>query len=158
MKFETTRFGVIDIDSDRIITFTQPIIGFPDKRRFFFVQGPEGSMVKWLQSADSGDLAFLVMDPRTVMPDYQVELREAELAELAAQSVEGLEIYTLVVVPKDRSLVRTNLRAPIVVNARHRLAKQTILEQTDYAVQYLLTRGQQDSGEEQEAVHARSDS
>jgi len=158
MKLNTTRFGAVDVDSDLILTFTQPIIGFPEHRRFVFIPVQEGGAVKWLQSVESGELAFLVMDPRAVVPDYQVELAAAELAELAAESVDGLEVYTLVVVPQDRSLVRTNLKAPILVNPRQRLAKQTILERSDYPVQYLLARGQQDPDQKQEAVHARSDS
>jgi len=158
MKVETTRFGEIDVDSDLILTFTQPIIGFPEHRRFVFVPGPEGSPVKWLQSVEKGDLAFLVMDPRSVVTDYEVRLNSTDLAELGAESLEGLEVYTLVVVPEDRSMVRTNLKAPLIVNPRHRLAKQTILDRPDYAVQHLLARKQQDPDREQEAVHARSDS
>ena len=158
MKLQTTRFGAVDIDSELILTFTQPIIGFPEQRRFVLLPAGEGSSVKWLQSVESGELAFLVMDPRTVMPDYAVDLGGSELAELAAESVSALDIYTLVVVPQDRSLVRTNLKAPIMVNPRHRLAKQTILERSDYPVQYLLARGQQGPDRKQEAVHARSDS
>jgi flagellar assembly factor FliW len=158
MKLETTRFGAIDVDSDLIITFTQPIIGFPEHRRFIIIPAAEGSGVKWLQSVESGDLAFLAMDPRAVMPDYRVDLGASELAELAVESSDALDIYTLVVVPQDRSLVRTNLKAPILVNPRQKLAKQTILERSDYPVQYLLARGQQDPDRKQEAVHARSDS
>ena len=158
MKLKTTRFGSIEVDSDLILTFTQPIIGFPEHRRFVLVPVAEGSGVKWLQSVESGELAFLVMDPRVVMPEYRVELGSPELAELAAESVDKLEVYTLVVVPEDRSLVRTNLKAPILVNPHHRLAKQTILERSDYPVQYLLARGQQGPDQKQEAVHARSDS
>ena len=65
---------------------------------------------------------------------------------------------TQVVVPQDRSLVRTNLKAPIVINPSQRLAKQIILDRADYPVQYLLARGQQEPDGQQEAVHARSDS
>lgn len=157
MKLETTRFGAIDLDPGQIITFTQPIIGFQDRRRFILIPGPEGSLVMWLQSAEAGDLAFLLMNPRVVIADYAINIGEAELAELAAESVADLDVYTLVVVPQDRSLVRTNLKAPILINPRQRLAKQTILERSDYPVQYFLARGQQDPDEKQEAVHARSD-
>jgi flagellar assembly factor FliW len=158
MKLETTRFGAVDVEAELILTFTQPIIGFPEHRRFVFIPVPEGSGVKWLQSVESGELAFLVMNPRAVVADYRVELCESELAELAAESADCLDVYTLVVVPQDRSLVRTNLKAPILVNPEHRLAKQTILERSDYPVQYLLARGQQDPDQKEEAVHARSDS
>ena len=157
MQLTTTRFGTIDIDEEQIISFTQPIIGFQDYRRFVLLPGPEGSVVSWLQSADAGDLAFLVMDPRVVTPDYTVDLSPAELEELAVTSVAELEVYTLVVVPQDATQVRTNLRAPIVVNPKGRLAKQTVLERSDYPIQFFLGQAQPSDEEHREVEHARSD-
>jgi len=159
MRLETTRFGMLDIDEQSVLTFTQPILGFQDYRRFVLLPGPPGGELKWLQSTDDGALAFILMDPRQVVPDYQVTLKNSEVRELAVDSADDLEVYTLVVVPADRAQIRTNLRAPILVNPKQRLAKQAILEQSDYPVQYLLAQsdgGTQDSN--QEVSHARSDS
>ena len=41
MRLETTRFGEIEIDEQSTITFTQPIIGFQEYRRFVVIPGPE---------------------------------------------------------------------------------------------------------------------
>lgn len=150
MRLETTRFGAIEIDEGAIITFTQPIIGFQEYRRYVLLPGPEGSAVTWLQSTDSGELAFILMDPRQIMPEYTCHLSEHELSELAASTADELDLYTMVVVPGDASKIRTNLKAPIVINLKHRLAKQTILEKSNYPVQFFLAQAQQEAVERQE--------
>jgi flagellar assembly factor FliW len=148
MQLETTRFGAIEVDSDNVITFTQPIIGFQEFRRFVLLPGP-GDSLKWLQSTDSGELAFILMDPRAAISDYKVELGKAELTELAVQHPGELDVYVLVVVPQDQSQVRTNLKAPILISPKHRLGKQTILERSNYPIQHYLAQAK--SSEEQPA-------
>ncbi len=160
LRIETSRFGTLDVDESTVITFTQPILGFPERRRFVLLPGPENSALLWLQSTEDGALAFIVMDPRTVMAEYAVPLRQGELAELAVTAADQLDIYTIVVVPEDRTQIRTNLKAPILINPALRLGKQTVLESSDYPVQYFLSRareGGSGSGGAQEVSHARSD-
>ncbi len=157
MQLQTTRFGAVEIDEESIIAFTQPIIGFQNYRRYVLLPGPADSVVQWLQSVESGELAFLLMDPRQVMLDYEVDLRPEELKELEVSSVEELDIYTLVVVPQDHSQVRTNLKAPILISPEQRLGKQTVLERSDYPIQYFLAQAQQDGQQHKEVENARSD-
>ena len=142
MQVETSRFGTIEVDPDSIITFTQPILGFQEYRRFVLLPGPS-VFLRWLQSTDSGDLAFILLEPRTVVPDYRVELTEDDLTELAATAVADLEVFTLVVVPQDPSRIRTNLKAPVLINLKHRLGKQVILDHTDYPIQHFLAQPSQ---------------
>lgn len=139
MQLDTTRFGPIEVDPNAVITFTQPILGFQDYRRFILLPGPS-SFLKWLQSTDSGSLAFILLDPKMVMPDYKISLSENDLIELAATKPDDLEVYTLVVVPQDPSRIRTNLKAPILLNLKHRLGKQAILDNSDYPIQYFLSK------------------
>jgi len=157
MEVQTTRFGATKIDDNAVLTFTQPIIGFREFRRFVLLPGPTDGAIVWLQSTESAELAFILMDPTGVMPEYTVKLAEHELAELAVSTVDDLEIYTIVVVPDDRSKVRTNLKAPILINKDRQLAKQTILDKTDYPVQFFLEQAQQGMEEPKEASNARSD-
>ena len=169
MHLVTSRFGPIDIEEDALITFTHPIIGFPALRRFVLLPGPAGGGVKWLQSTESGDIAFLLMNPFLVRPDYEITLGHMELAEMGVEDIHNLDIYTLLVVPSDRTQIRTNLKAPILVNPVLRLGKQTILENSGYPIQYFLTqqaspekpqetpKPEQDTEEPKEAAHAGTD-
>jgi flagellar assembly factor FliW len=90
MQLNTTRFGTLEVNDGDVITFTQPILGFQDQRRFVLLPGPEGSPLKWLQSTESGELAFIVMDPRAVVPDYEVRPGPQEMAELAVKRSGGV--------------------------------------------------------------------
>jgi len=96
-----------------------------------------------LQSTDSGDLAFILLDPKVVVPDYKVSLSDNDLMELAANSIDDLAVYTLVVVPQDPTRIRTNLKAPILLNLKHRLGKQAILDNSDYPIQYFLNKSEE---------------
>lgn len=140
MQLDTARFGVIDVGEDDIITFTHPIVGFPEHRRFVLLPGPQAGLTHWLQSTDDGGLAFIVLDPTAVVADYSVRPGAHELEELAAGDAGELEVYTLVVVPADPREVRTNLKAPILINRKARLGKQTILEKSDYPIRFYLQR------------------
>jgi flagellar assembly factor FliW len=139
MKVETTRFGTLDVDKNKIVRFTQPILGFADCQRYIIVEGPGQGKIWWLQSCDRPELAFIVMDPLQVMPDYEVRLDASEVEDLRLERAEDARLLTIVVVPDDRSRVRTNLRAPIVYNPKTNLAKQVVLQDSDYPVQYFLT-------------------
>ncbi|MBI5090849.1 MAG: flagellar assembly protein FliW [Candidatus Hydrogenedentes bacterium] len=156
MQLNTSRFGTIEVDPNAVITFTQPIIGFQEYRRFVILPGPADSFVKWLQSTDSGELAFIIMDPRLVMPNYDVQTSSHELTELAVTSASELDVYTLVVVPRDQAQVRTNLRAPILINPKLRLGKQTILDKSDYPIQYFLMQAQGGERDNREVSDARA--
>ena len=109
------------------------------------------------------------MSPKEVMPDYRVVIGSHELAELAVQTAEELDVFTLVVVPLDPTKVRTNLKAPVLINRKHRLGKQTVLEKSDYPIQFFLAQargestarpgeaGQSEATGKREVGHARSD-
>ena len=99
------------------------------------------------------------MNPTEVVPNYTVKIGSHELAELAVSDVSDLDVYTLVVVPKNPAETRTNLKAPVLINPKQRLGKQTILDRSSYPVQFLLAQAQEDGDEPQEEVsNARSNS
>lgn len=157
MQFETTRFGPVEAEPGDVITLTQPIVGFSQYRRFLLLSGP-GPYLKWLQSTETPDLAFIVMDPRAVVPDYKVKLRADDCNELGVASADELELYTLVVVPEDHTKVRTNLKAPLLINPGQRLGKQMILDKSDYPVQFFLAQAPSGNAAEEEVSNARSNS
>lgn len=157
MQLRTTRFGDVDVPEASIITFTQPIIGFQEYRRFVLLPGPADSNVTWLQSTESGELAFLLMNPRDVVPDYKTPLGQHELAELAVTAVSELDVYTILVVSEDVSKVRTNLKAPILINPKQRLGKQTVLERSDYPIQFFLAKARDAATAPEEVSNARAD-
>jgi len=145
MHIETTRFGALDVEERKVITFPDGMPGFEEHRLFTLVphhtaDGGKGSPFVWLQSLEDGDLAFLAMEPHQAFPDYAPRVPRAELEALAlAEEAARPRLYSLLTVPQgDPAGITANLMAPVVVNARARLAKQIVLNTDEYGLRHRL--------------------
>jgi flagellar assembly factor FliW len=138
MKLDTTRFGEIELDAERIIRFPQGIPGFEKMRRFTIVSVAEHEPFTYLQSADDGELAFIIMDPFESFPQYDIQLPERAVTELDIQSPDDIIIRTIVSIGDNIETATTNLVAPIVINRTKRIGKQVVLTTTNYTTHYRL--------------------
>jgi flagellar assembly factor FliW len=50
MIIHTSRFGQLEVDPDRLITFGEGLLGFAKQKHYALVQTGEGSGFYWLQS------------------------------------------------------------------------------------------------------------
>lgn len=137
-KLSTRHFGEIEYDPQKIISFPQGLPGFPDSTRFLLMsEDPDEEMFFWLQSIDDGAVAFTLMDVYKVLPDYDPQVDQDELAELG--QVSGtLEILNIVVIPDYVRQMRVNLRAPIVINNDTGMGKQVICTNDDYPIRFMI--------------------
>ena len=85
MEIQTTRFGLLSIEDERVMTFTRGLLGFPDHSRFALIQTGDDNYFFWLQSVDDPNLAFVVTDPTIFFKDYEVPIREETSAEIAIE-------------------------------------------------------------------------
>ena len=74
-----TRFGRLSVEDERIITFPNGLLGFPDHNRFALIQTGEENYFFWLQAVEDPNLAFVVTDPTIFFKDYEVPLRDETL-------------------------------------------------------------------------------
>jgi len=138
----TTRFGSVEFKDEALLTIPAGIIGFPGSTRYVLLDHDREVPVKWLQSLDESELAFVIMDPMLFKPDYRVEVAHEDIPELAARDESDLALFVLLTIPSaDPGAITANLRGPVLVNHRTRLAKQVILED-DLPTRYLLFPGQ----------------
>ena len=82
MKIETSRFGTLDLAEDNIIHLPSGLFGFPDDKRYTLLEHKKGSPFVWLQSVDKGALAFVLIDPLLVTPDYEMQINPEDMKEL----------------------------------------------------------------------------
>ncbi len=157
MEVNTTRFGKLEYTEEEIVTLTSPLLGFQQYRRFLLLPAGQDATLFWLQSVDAGELAFLLMDPRAVATDYQAPIAAGDLRDLGADSPGEVSVFTTVAVPGDGK-VRTNLRAPLLYHPQRKLAKQVVLENTDYPIQYYIATAQSRKEAQDGASHAYTDS
>ena len=131
MKIQTSRFGMLDVSDDTLLTFPCGLVGFPAFRRYVVLDPPEGDDYRWFQSVDEPSLAFVIMDVHLLQPDFRTNLSEEGLAELGMTPTDSISIMAVVTIPSDQPDQATaNLRAPLVVNERTRHGKQLILHES----------------------------
>ncbi len=137
-SFKTARFGDLRYGEDDILRFPRGIPGFEAHTRWVLA-GEDDHPVKWLQSLDDGEVALPVTAPGLFFPDYHVNLPKGELDVLELDDEADMALLVVVAVPDGDPLRATiNLRAPIVVNGRKRLARQVISLDEQYEVRHLL--------------------
>lgn len=139
MKINTKIFGEIEISDDKVITFENGIIGFPELKRFALLHDEERGTnvgIRFMQSLDEPAFAMPVMDPLIVKPDYDPEVNDELLA--AAGNVTGDNILVLVTatIPSDLTQMSVNLQGPFVINVEEHKACQVIVEGGDYPVKF----------------------
>lgn len=132
MKVDTTRFGELDIPDDEVIVFPEGLIGFEGCTRYAIVDRRADRPVWWLQSLDVPEVAFILTDPGSVVPQYRPTIPRADLDELGLDTVDEAALHVMLVVPSDPNEITANLLGPLVINPRKRVGKQVIQHNSGY--------------------------
>ena len=141
MNASTKNFGEICIEDEKIITFGNGIIGFPDLKHFALIYNNEkgdSSAIKWLQSMEEPNFAMPVLDPLIISTEYNPVVDDEILKPIGEFATDELLVLTTVTVPKNIEQLSVNLKAPIVINARTRQAVQLIVDGDEYPVKYFI--------------------
>ncbi|MDY6104832.1 MAG: flagellar assembly protein FliW [Acetatifactor sp.] len=139
MRIETKIFGTVEITDDKIITFENGIIGFPELKHFTLLHDDEAGTdagIRFLQSMEEPGFAMPVMDPLIVKQDYDPVVEDELLAGIGELNENNLLVMVTVTVPSDLTKMSVNLQGPIIINVEKRLAVQLIVENKDYPVKY----------------------
>jgi flagellar assembly factor FliW len=133
---DTTRFGKIQIEESELIGMRGSILGFEQHKRFVLLTVEDNTPLMWLQSVEDPAIAFVVINPRIVKPDYAPAISDGDLELLDIQGTEEIALLSIVTLRSDPFRATANLRAPILINAEKRLAKQVILDDSGYPIQH----------------------
>ena len=140
MKIETTRFGSVEIDENKVLTFEKGILGFPEDKRYALLPHNENSPFFWLQSLDSPELAFVVINPALIVDDYNFEIPDEMQKQLDLKESAQAEVLVLVTFRSgngDKSVrPSANLLGPLVINIENRQACQAVLDPKKYPVRF----------------------
>jgi len=140
MKYETARFGSLEIQDQDILVFPDALYGFDQEKEFALLplDPTIESPMEWLQSLTSRELAFIVTDPFLFIPEYKMVLSDSEQTQLGIESMESVVVRVIVTIPKVHTEMTANLVAPIVINQEKSLAKQVVLTNAEYDTKYSL--------------------
>ena len=138
-KFETTRFGEIEVEDEKVVTFENGIPAFAEENEFVILPYEEESPYYFMQSLKSPELAFILTMPFLFFPDYQIEIDDESIKELDIKNQDSVAIYSLVTIPNGSLRYMTaNLLAPVVLNTENMKAKQIIMEKSNYKTKHRL--------------------
>lgn len=132
MIIETEVLGEVNYTDDDVITFNEGLYGFGGMKKFVLILNPVDDLpFHFLQSIDDDRLSFIVTSPFFFIEDYDFDLSDQMIEKMDVSSIEDIEILTIAVIPKEIEETTINLKAPIIINKKNRIAKQFILNE-DY--------------------------
>jgi len=138
MDVRTTRFGVVTIADDRVITFPKGLLGFSRQTQFCLLEPGEDSCFFWLQSLDEPALAFVVTDPSLFVPEYAVPIRPEQMRELGLERLEDAQVF--VIVNKVDQQMTGNLQGPLVINTLTRTGEQMVMAEKRWTTRHTLVQ------------------
>ncbi|HEX3594175.1 MAG TPA: flagellar assembly protein FliW [Polyangiaceae bacterium] len=138
MEIQTSRFGKVSASEDDMIRFPRGIIGFREEKAFVLIPHGSSTLIGWLQSAATPELAFPVVSAHGLVDEYpDVGIEQA--AERAGIGGPGDELAVLAVMTAPLQQPATvNLLAPLIVNATTRTGAQVFLEGSRFSTQELF--------------------
>jgi flagellar assembly factor FliW len=137
MIINTRHFGELNIRSESVISFPSGIPGFPELKRFVLIDIPNRE-IGFLQAIDDPGIAFAVIDPIFVCPDYQITLSEEDIYCLEKAAEDELQYLSIITIPSKVQEMTANLMAPIVINPKKMLARQVIQTNSKYQIRHRI--------------------
>jgi flagellar assembly factor FliW len=138
LKIKTTRFGELEVDKKDIIEFTEGLLGFENLKKFFIVDPGDQTLILWLQSTDDAATAFPIIEPKIFQPNYMVKLLPVELNSLNLENLQSASVYTVLTIPQNVTEMSANLKAPIIINNKTKMARQIVLQDSKLEVRFKM--------------------
>ncbi|MFZ5968975.1 MAG: flagellar assembly protein FliW [Bacillota bacterium] len=141
MLIQTRHFGEIEIQEDTILDFPEGIPGFEAFKKYAIIKNPDPeNHFHWLQCVDNPEITFVVINPFLVMENYDFEIPEYIVEKLKIEDHGDILILSIVTIPENIEEMRTNLKAPVLININKKLGKQLVLSDDRYPMRYYFAR------------------
>lgn len=139
MKTKTKYFGEIDYTRDELLTFDKGLFGFEEEKEFLLLPFSAAGTMFSLQSVKTPELAFTLMHPFSLDPDYAPVLNDEDLKELQAEKSEELYYYVLCTVKEPVGESTINMKCPLAIHPDTRRGIQAILEDDAWGMRQSLS-------------------
>lgn len=131
MQIETKMMGNISVESERIIKIPLGLFGFEEYTDFALLDSEYPPFI-WLQSLQDKNLAFLLIDPFEITPDYEADIDDKELSRIGIKDPVDVMVMTIVTVPNDGSAITANFQGPLIINKKNHQCMQAILDNSKW--------------------------
>lgn len=143
IKIDTKRFGEMEIDENQVINFPYGLPGFEDLRSFALMDS-EQEPFYWLQSMEDVNVAFILINPFLICPNYEIEVLDDDFETIALESKkEKILIFSIVSVRGEGALITANLKAPLIINRENKMGRQFISEDINWDLRFDIMKALQ---------------
>lgn len=127
-----------------VLQFPAGLVGFPELKRFRLYEAPSGYPLKFLQSLDEEEVAYVCVDVVAAKLGCTIPLEDSRLAPLALKRPEDAQVLAMVVVPRNPRQMTANLANPLVINKTSSTGCQIELPPDLFPPQYPVFSHQED--------------
>jgi flagellar assembly factor FliW len=123
---------------DAVIHFEEGLIGFSEYKDFVLMENDSFAPFRLLQSLESPQVGFLVLEPTALVNNYYDLVPAREWESLGVGGKTKPLAFVIVVVGANPELSTGNLQAPLLINYDNMLGKQIILTDSGFSVRHPL--------------------
>jgi flagellar assembly factor FliW len=114
------------------------LLGFEHMKDYLLLANPEEEPFMWLRVKGDASLAFIVINPFLIAPDYHPDVPQVDVDFLGLKEPDDALLFNIVTV-HGAGRATVNLKGPIVLNRHTLTGKQVVLANAaEYSVQHPL--------------------
>ncbi|HLS09729.1 flagellar assembly protein FliW [Lentibacillus sp.] len=132
MQIQTKYFGEMEIADTSVIHFPSGLPGFVDEKEFALLNLSETSVYQILQSTQTANVAFVVVNPYFFYQDYVIDLDDNLVSSLELKNDKDVVVLSILTVKDPFDTSTLNLKAPLIINVQNNRGKQYILNTDAY--------------------------
>lgn len=139
MMIHTRYYGDVEYEETDLFFFPDGLFGFSELKYYLpLCMNEEDDSMLLFQSTEQPEIAFVVINPVFLCPDYSPKLTPQELSYLEVSDSEELSYFAICVLRDSYQESTVNLKCPIAVNPATHKGLQVILENSSYDYRHKL--------------------
>ncbi|HEY1174267.1 MAG TPA: flagellar assembly protein FliW [Verrucomicrobiae bacterium] len=134
---ESPTLEMMEAERENIVQLPLGLLGFETIKEYVLLTEPGQEPFRWLQVLNDPSLAFLVVPPFDVLPDYAPQISPEDARFLGLVKPSDALLYNIVTLRNTGATV--NLKGPIVINRYTLRGKQVVIANAaNYSLQHPL--------------------
>ena len=142
IEIESRPYGKIKISAKQKVTFEEGLYGFEKEKVFYLLDMENDGPFYYLQSANSKDLAFVLINPYMFKPDFILDVSRSDLVKVGIEKEDDAEgkilVFSIVTIPDNSQDMTANLLGPILINVETRLGVQALSLVESYTTKHKI--------------------
>jgi flagellar assembly factor FliW len=135
---QTTELEPLAVKSENIIHLPLGLLGFEHLKKYVLLTNEKDAPFRWLQVLTDPTLAFLVISPFEVMPEYQPEITDEDAEFIGLKTPQDALVWNIVTL-RNNGHASMNLKGPVILNRFTLIGKQMVIANAaQYALQHPL--------------------